>query len=206
MNQPSQSPASRRAMILITGAAVLVAIAALLLFMNARSDARAQQQQSQKLEERLQALESGAGRLPPPGPGGASAPRRGGQDSSLNLMDNAPSPAELEAKRVALENDFNSRATDPGAAARELHMLEALTAPELKDVGIAPTDPDVDCRQGRCRLTASFKSAADASDWIVYYVTIVGGQHVSRSQPAFVQRPDGKTELKLYMDIPSAAP
>ena len=112
------------------------------------------------------------------------------------------SPEEAEAKNQerlrTFESRFSQEPADPAAAKTEDDMLKGMTDKQLAAAEIVPKDPDVKCRRDTCRIVANFRSSSDASDWAVLYVTLMGANYVTSSQPVFVKAPDGSTQMRLF--------
>lgn len=156
----------------------------------------------QQLMSRLDALESrNQGSRPRPGgalPGGPMGGANG--TSALGGQMLSPEQAEAQSKERlrTFESRFSQEAADPAAARVEDDMLKGMTDKQLAAADIVPKDPDVQCRRDTCRIVANFRSSSDASDWAVLYVTLMGANYVTSSQPVFVKNPDGSTQMRLF--------
>ena len=102
------------------------------------------------------------------------------------------------ARLRQFESRFSQEPSDPAAAKVEDDMLVGMTDDQLAGAEIVPRDPDVKCRRDTCRITANFRSSSDASDWAVLYVTLMGSNYVTSSQPVFVKAADGSTQMRLF--------
>lgn len=109
------------------------------------------------------------------------------------------SPAQLAAQAKAMEAEFLRQRPDPASVQRELEILGAMTSPMLMKSGVIPSDPEVECRREACRVTASFRSESDASDWATLYLTTVGAAYASQARQAVVRGADGTVRASLYM-------
>jgi len=208
MQDPASRPSIPAAWIVagLACAAALVCITWLIAARDNREDNAGMQQ----LMSRLDALEarseaaSHASRSSMPG-GMASAMSAGGMpgpNGALGLGGQTPSPQEVEAQNQArlrqFESRFSQEPSDPAAAKVEDDMLVGMTDDQLAGAEIVPRDPDVKCRRDTCRITANFRSSSDASDWAVLYVTLMGSNYVTSSQPVFVKAADGSTQMRLF--------
>jgi|GEM_PF-3391627 len=160
----------------------------------------------QQLMSRLDALESrNQGSRPRPGaqpgdsagmpgmPGSANAGPLGGQ-----MMTPEQAEAQNKERLRTFESRFSQEPADPAAAKVEDDMLKGMTDKQLAAAEIVPKDPDVQCKRDTCRIVANFRSSSDASDWAVLYVTLMGANYVTTSQPVFVKAPDGSTQMRLF--------
>ena len=159
----------------------------------------------QQLMSRLDALESrDQGSRPRPGSAGpAGMPGMGQAGAAGNVLGGAMmTPEEAEAKNQerlrTFESRFSQEPKDPNAPRVEDDMLKGMTDKQLAAAEIVPKDPDVQCRRDTCRIVANFRSSSDASDWAVLYVTLMGANYVTSSQPVFVKNPDGSTQMRLF--------
>jgi hypothetical protein len=165
----------------------------------------------QQLMSRLDALEarSEASRLHPresmpdgmtrampgsgvPGPNGALT-ALGGQ-----MLSPEEAEAQNQTRLRQFESRFSQEPSDPAAARIEDEMLVGMTDDQLAAAEIVPRDPDVKCRRDTCRIVANFRSSSDASDWAVLYVTLMGSNYMTSSQPVFVKAADGSTQMRLF--------
>lgn len=159
----------------------------------------------QQLMSRLDALESrnqgsrprpgnaGPGGMPGMGPDGPVGAGIGGQ-----MMTPEQAEAKNQERLRTFESRFSQEPADPAAAGVEDDMLKGMTDKQLAAAGIVPKDPDVQCRRDTCRVVANFRSSSDASDWAVLYVTLMGANYVTSSQPVFVKAADGSTQMRLF--------
>jgi hypothetical protein len=113
-----------------------------------------------------------------------------------------PTPEQIETKNRerlrTCESRFSQEPADPNAGKVVDDMLKGMTDKQLAAAGIVPKDPDVQCRRDTCRIVANFRSSSDASDWAVLYVTLLGGNYVTTSQPVFVRTSDGTMQMRLF--------
>ena len=160
----------------------------------------------QQLMSRLDAIEArnqgtrprpgGAASGPPAGMGGASGSPLSGLGGQMLTPEQAE--AQNQARLRTFESRFSQEAADPAAAKVEDDMLKGMTDKQLAAAEIVPKDPDVQCRRDTCRIVANFRSSSDASAWAVLYVTLMGANYVTTSQPVFVKAPDGSTQMRLF--------
>lgn len=115
-----------------------------------------------------------------------------------------PQQSALQEKRMikAMEAGFARQPVDANAPRVEIEMLRAMSDRLLAGTEITPRDPDVTCKRDACRITASFRNDADATDWAVYYLSTVGAGYVGNARQALVRNPDGSVQLKLYANRP----
>jgi hypothetical protein len=152
---------------------------------------------------RLEALERQDQVGGQPGNGNATLMRRRADDSAGyrggDQGETLSTPAQVAAQAKAMEAEFLRQRPDPASGQRELEMLGAMTSPMLAKSGVIPGDPEVECRHEACRITASFRSESDATDWATLYLTTVGAAYASQARQAVVTGPDGTVRASLYM-------
>jgi hypothetical protein len=204
MQEPSAPRPSIPASWIVAAIACAVALVAITWLIAGRNnDSRGPD--LQQLMSRLDAIEArNQGSRPQPGGAGpGSMPRIGlGGPHESALGGQAMTPEEAEAKNQerlrTFESRFSQEPADPAAAKVEDDMLKGMTDKQLAAAEIVPRDPDVQCRRDTCRIVANFRSSSDASDWAVLYVTLMGSNYVTTSQPVFVKAPDGSTQMRLF--------
>jgi hypothetical protein len=204
MQEPNAPRPSVPASWIVAGLACAVALVAITWLIAGRDNA-SRGPDMQQLMSRLDALEArNQGSRPSPGgAGAASMPGMSGANGMLGASGmQLPTPEEMEAKNQERLRTFESRfaqePADPAAAKVEDDMLKGMTDKQLAAAEIVPKDPDVKCRRDTCRIVANFRSSSDASDWAVLYVTLMGSNYVTTSQPVFVKAPDGSTQMRLF--------
>lgn len=205
MQEPNASRASIPASWIVAGLACAVALVAVTWLIAGRNNG-SRDPDMQQLLSRLDALEShNQGSRPRPGGAGAAGmPGIGDANGPLGsaMGGQIMSPEQAEAKNQerlrTFESRFSQEPADPAAAKTEDDMLKGMTDKQLAAAEIVPKDPDVQCRRDTCRIVANFRSSSDASDWAVLYVTLMGANYVTSSQPVFVKAPDGSTQMRLF--------
>ena len=207
MQDPNASRPSIPASWIVAGIACAVALVAITWLIAGRGNG-GHDPDMQQLMSRLDALESrNQGSRPNPGaqPGDSTGmPGAGGANGALGsaLGGQMMTPEQAEAKNQerlrTFESRFSQEPADPAAAKVEDDMLKGMTDKQLAAADIVPKDPDVQCRRDTCRIVANFRSSSDASDWAVLYVTLMGANYVTSSQPVFVKAPDGSTQMRLF--------
>jgi hypothetical protein len=203
MQEPNASRPSIPASWIVAGLACAVALVAITWLIAGRNNG-SRDPDLQQLMSRLDALAArNQGSRPRPGGAGAGAasmPGMAGANGALGAQ--MPTPEEVEAKNQerlrTFESRFSQEPADPAAAKVEDDMLRGMTDKQLAAAEIVPKDPDVQCRRDTCRIVANFRSSSDASDWAVLYVTLMGSNYVTTSQPVFVKAPDGSTQMRLF--------
>ncbi|MFT3896825.1 MAG: hypothetical protein QM719_03905 [Thermomonas sp.] len=204
MQEPNAPRPSIPASWIVAGFACAVVLVAITWLVAGRNNG-SRDPDMQQLMSRLDALESrNQGSRPPSGAAGPGAAMPGmGQGGPLGAMGGQmPTPEEVEAKNQerlrTFESRFSQEPADPGASKVEDDMLKGMTDKQLAAADIVPKEPDVQCRRDTCRIVANFRSSSDASDWAVLYVTLMGSNYVTTSQPVFVKAPDGSTQMRLF--------
>lgn len=162
-------------------------------------------------------LRSLAERLEPPAPGASAGPAtasiRGPRPvmsetaallaqpgSEASRPDTAQIAQKARERQRRFANGFATSPQDPGAARVEIGMLSAMENPQLNVIGIAPRDPDVDCRRDMCKVSATFRNQAEASDWSIYYLTSLTPGLLGGAEPSITRNPDGSVQLALYAE------
>jgi hypothetical protein len=204
MQEPNASRPSLPVSWIVAGLACAVALVAITWLIAGRNNG-SHEGDMQQLMSRLDALESrNQGSRPRPGaastgmPGGMTGPDGPNSIAGEQRL----TPEQVEAKNQerlrTFESRFSQEPADPGAPKVEDDMLKGMTDKQLAAAGIVPKDPDVQCRRDTCRIVANFRSSSDASDWAVLYVTLMGANYVTSSQPVFVRNSDGTTQMRLF--------
>ncbi len=198
-----------------TMTAIVVALAlAVLLAMERRAGAGADLEALQHLNERMAALEE-QGQLP-----GRFAIDASGSALGQGMSTVAPSAQRADGdaagltaeqavardrqRQKALEADFSRQPPDPASAALEIDMLKELNSRMLQGADIPLKEPDIACKRHTCRITATFRSSLDATDWATLYVTTLGADYVRQASPAFTTNSDGSIRMDLYATRPAA--
>ena len=206
MQEPNASRPSIPAAWIVAAIACAVALVAITWLIAGRGNG-GHDPDMQQLMSRMDALEGrNQGTRPPPGaasmPGGAMGmgAQNGPPGSALGGQMMTPEQAEAQnqARLRTFESRFSQEPADPAASKVEDDMLKGMTDKQLAAAEIVPKDPDVQCRRDTCRIVANFRSSSDASDWAVLYVTLMGANYVTTSQPVFVKAPDGSTQMRLF--------
>ena len=216
MQDPASRPSLPAAWI-VAGLACAAALVSITWLIAARGN-REDNAGMQELMSRLDALEARSDAARPSRsamPDGMTRAMPGGGAAGPNgapggLGGQVLSPQEAEAQNQArlrqFESRFSQEPSDPAAARVEDDMLVGMTDDQLAAAEIVPRDPDVKCRRDTCRIVANFRSSSDASDWAVLYVTLMGSNYVTSSQPVFVKAADGSTQMRLFASRRAPAP
>lgn len=106
--------------------------------------------------------------------------------------------ARTKALREQSEQRFASEQVDPAWAPQKTAELTNLTNDAGFEMADAkPQNLSIDCRSSMCRIDGQFESSGKAEDWILMYMSSVGGAMpnavVSRSRNA-----DGSTRVEIY--------
>lgn len=199
---------SRWKIAMVLMAIIIVGLLALLYSSN-RKHASTQAEALRELAERMSALEQGTHRSGQPdstGFPGYASPRAGainapgdGRGEAGGMTDEEASARE-NLLHKQLEASFARQPPDPGAPRLEIDMLATINSPLLADANVAPKDPDIVCRRDTCRITAGFRSSAEASDWAVLYLTTIGADYVGGAKPVFTRKNDGSVQMHLYAE------
>jgi hypothetical protein len=189
---------------IVAGLACAVALVAITWLIAGRNGG-SRDTDMQQLMSRLDALESrNQGSRPRPGTGSPGMPAGMTGPAGLNsaMGGDLLSPEQAEAKNQerlrTFESRFSQEPADPAAGRVVDDMLKGMTDKQLASADIVPKDPDVQCRRDTCRIVANFRSSSDASDWAVLYVTLMGANYVTSSQPVFIRNSDGTTQMRLF--------
>ncbi len=190
---------------LLLSLAAIVAVFAWLMTVSERLDA-----QDAKLQELLSRLEATAGSqqaIPVPsrtralggGPSAVaflSAP----QGSEASNPDAGQLAHQERARQRNLATSFSRQPRDADATRAELGMLAAMDNAQLTATGLVPRDPDVDCKRDMCRISATFRSEADAADWSIYYLTALTPGTTRGAEQAITRNADGSVQMALYAE------
>lgn len=189
---------------IIAAVAVLALLATLFL---KSSGERATQPDTQELLARLEALERERGGV------GVSPGRRANSPMTTGAGGAYPTdpltgreqktPEQMEADRVRdlqmLEAAFARDKADPVRGGQVERKLEAtVTSESMAGTGLKPDDVAIDCRATTCKVVGQFAKRGDAEDWALFYVTSAGGNVLTQTRMAYVPRPDGSTEVRIY--------
>lgn len=190
----------------VIAAIAVVALGANLLWDRKGGDAAGEETIAQ-LTQRLDALEA----APPQARArtGSARPVDAAGDAGAGNRDAfadraAPQTAEeIAAARDRqlreLEARFASDAPDPVTGPETENLLvETISGETMAGTGLRPSNVDIACKRGSCRIVGSFDRMGDAQDWGLFYITAAGGNVLSQAQMVFVPRPDGKTEVRIY--------
>ena len=79
-----------------------------------------------------------------------------------------------------------------------IDMKKLLTLSLVGAAALVASSSSMFAQRDTCRIVANFRSSSDASDWAVLYVTLMGGNYVTTSQPVFVKGPNGTTQMRLF--------
>ena len=144
--------------------------------------------------------------VPPPGRAGGGAVRGADQSVEGQLVSHLEKRAEAREEHAARTRElkersvarFASEKVDPAwAPAKETELSGLATNAAFEQAGAKPRSLSVDCRSSMCRLDGQFDSRSQAEDWVMMYMSSVGGAMpnsiVSRTQAA-----DGSTRVEIY--------
>jgi len=165
---------------------------------------------SQALLARIEALENSG-----QGAGAASSAQRGanvaamgqgqlsgdGMDGMTGRPQKTPEQMEADRKRELqeLESAFARDKADPVRGGQVERTLEqTVTSESMAGTGLKPDDVAIDCRATTCRVVGEFAKRGDAEDWALFYVTSAGGNVLTQTRMAYVTRPDGSTEVRIF--------
>jgi hypothetical protein len=184
---------------LIVAAAVIVVVAAGTVLVRRSSDAPSTP------DAGVAATGPAAGEQPPrrPGPAAATGSPAPGPErleraqERRNQMREEYIARTAELKKNAAET-FEREAVDPAWAPQKETDLQAIAdAPGFETAGVAPQDLAIECKSSMCRVDGKFASNGEAEDWLLIYMSSVGGNMpnavVSRSR-----NPDGSTRVQIY--------
>ena len=110
----------------------------------------------------------------------------------------AEQQARTRALRQQSEQRFASEQVDPAwAPQKETELNDIATGPAFQTADAQPQSMSVSCRSSMCRLDGQFETSGKAEDWLLMYMSSVGGAMphsvVSRSV-----NPDGTTRVEIY--------
>jgi len=165
---------------------------------------------NQALLARIEALENSG-----QGAGASSSAQRGanvaamgqgqlsgdGMDGLTGRPQKTPEQMEADRKRELqeLESAFARDKADPVRGGQVERTLEqTVTSESMAGTGLKPDDVAIDCRATTCRVVGEFAKRGDAEDWALFYVTSAGGNVLTQTRMAYVTRPDGSTEVRIY--------
>lgn len=189
----------------VAGVAVL-ALAVVLL--NQRSD-DPRDAQIERLQERLDAIDGGAGKSstssrrsanvgshPMPDAGVTNAAKAYAEE--FRSMTPQQREAELKRRHAQLQAQFEADSRDPaGSRPAITHLEDTVVGQDMASTGLVPQDISVDCRANLCRVAGEFAKAGDAEDWAMMYLSAAGGE-IERAQTVQVPQPDGSTQIIIY--------
>jgi hypothetical protein len=183
---------------LIVAAAVILVVAAGTVLVRRSSDAPAPADPGMGSGPAAEAA------APPPRPRGPTA---GATPASPERLDRALERRNqlreeyvartAELKKNAAET-FERETVDPAwAPQKEVDLQAVASVPGFETAGVAPQDLSIECKSSMCRVDGKFASNGEAEDWLLIYMSSVGGNLpnavVSRSR-----NPDGSTRVQIY--------
>lgn len=149
---------------------------------------------------------SQAGLAGPPPPASTAPNGSGRTGAREQIADQVASRSqrreELAARTRALreesEQRFASERVDPAwAPQKESTLGQIADRPQFETAGAQPRSLSVECRSSMCRIDSQFETSGQAEDWILMYMSSVGGEMpnsiVSRSRG-----PDGSTRVLIH--------
>lgn len=202
MNAASAQASRRIRLNMLLSAGLGAILAGALVWLLAARQVPATDVDGEEIMARLQALEErSAGPLGRAVASSAGA-ARADQAAYANLENAGEkqlTPGQMAARKAAMDAEFSRLPQDPSAGQRELEMLEGMTDARLANAGVLPADPVVDCKQDACRVSATFRSESEATDWATLYLTTGVASFASQARQAAVQMPDGRMRITLFV-------
>ncbi len=196
---------------IVAAVAVIALFVTLLSVRNAAVGRTADgEETNQDLLARIEALENSG-----QGAGASSSTHRGanvaamgqgqlggdGTDGLTGRPQKTPEQMEADRKRELqeLESAFARDKADPVRGGQVERTLEqTVTSETMAGTGLKPDDVAIDCRATTCRVVGEFAKRGDAEDWALFYVTSAGGNVLTQTRMAYVTRPDGSTEVRIF--------
>lgn len=129
--------------------------------------------------------------------------RAAGIDAVADQMERrATMRAEHEARTRALreqsEQRFASEQVDPAwAPQKEAELTDIAARPAFEAANAQPQSMSVSCRSSMCRLDGQFETSGKAEDWLLIYMSSVGGA-MPHSMVSRRVNPDGTTRVEIY--------
>lgn len=208
MNEPGRNTFMMTRLPWIVAAVAVVALIATLISVRSRGDSQTDAGPvDQEILARLEALEnsrqgtrsasSGVGDM------ASSHPASGNALDAALTGGKQKTPEQIEADRkselLALEAAFARDRIDPVRGGQVEQTLEkTVSSDTMVGTGLTPQDVAIDCRATTCKVVGQFAKRGDAEDWALFYVTAAGGNVFTQTRMAYVTRPDGNTEVRIY--------
>lgn len=186
---------------LIVAAVVIAAVAIGTIIVRRSGDAAPDQQ----IAQRNQDQDASA-------PQTAVSPRSAGSGPS-NIVDRRARLHETVARRQEARQEqikrsneqrkkaaeaFQREPVDPvWAPKKEVELNSIAAQPAFETAGAVPTDMRVDCKSSMCRLDGSFTTNGQAEDWVLLYMSSVGGA-LPNAVVTRTPNPDGTTSVEIY--------
>lgn len=102
-----------------------------------------------------------------------------------------------ELNRQAAETFRNEQVDPAWAPQKETELTDIAAIPAFETAGAVPTSMDIECKSSMCRLESSFENSGQAEDWILLYMSSVGGA-MPNSLVSRTANPDGSTRVEIY--------
>ncbi len=194
----------------IVAAVAVIALVVTLMSVRNRGAGAADsgEESSQELLARIEALESSrrtTGNTSTIQSGAHAAGMGPAGGDGVDAISGRPqqTPEQMEAARKRelqeLEAAFARDGADPVRGGQVERTLEqTVTSETMTGTGLKPDDVAIDCRATTCRVVGQFAKRGDAEDWALFYVTAAGGNVFTQTRMAYVTRPDGSTEVRVY--------
>lgn len=134
--------------------------------------------------------------VPRPSPG--AGPARAEQAlERRNVMRDQQIARTAELKKNAMDT-FEREAVDPAWAPQKEADLQTVASGEgFETAGVSPQDLAIECKSSMCRVDGKFASNGEAEDWLLIYMSSVGG-NLPNSIVSRSQNPDGSTRVQIY--------
>lgn len=186
---------------LIAATAVVVAVVAGTFILRGRDQAAT--------DDTAVATEAGAPAATASGPPVARASARAGgdrEDAARAVVDQVERRTMLreehEARTLALreqsEQRYASEQVDPEwAPGKERELGDVASQPVFDAADAQPASLDIDCRSSMCRINGQFDTSSKAEDWILMYMSSVGGR-MPNSVVSRHRNPDGTMAVEIY--------
>lgn len=102
---------------------------------------------------------------------------------------------ELRDRRVAT---FEGEQVDPAwAPQKEVELGKIVDIPAFETAGVEAKALRVSCKSTMCRIDGSFESNGKAQDWLLIYMSSVGGS-LPNSVVSRTRNPDGTIGVQIY--------
>jgi hypothetical protein len=117
--------------------------------------------------------------------------------SHMSRMPALPSRERIAEQLFEYEANFRKDKLDPGwAPSAEKSLVEAATEPALTEYGV-PEDFEARCLSRMCKITMTFQTQGQATDWAELYVLGMAGAVTAVRTQVGVSA-DGRPQLLIY--------